>query len=900
MESSLPEPPLLHTKVRSPPLRPQAIVRRRLLTQLNEAWGKPLTLISAPAGFGKTTLVSQWASEFINRPAPKLAWLSLDPGDNDVTQFLVYCIAALQTVAPALGQQAWARARWAQPASPQVIVTLLLNESLELTPESPIGLVLDDYHLITSPVIHDTVAFLLDRLPPTLRLILTTREDPPLPLARWRMRHQLAEIRAGDLRFTPAETIQFLNEMMRLNLSAEAAHAFGQRSEGWIAGLQLAALVLRAPLSRPGRPDLLAAFTGSHRHVLDYFSEEVLSQQSPGLQDFLLQTSLLDRLSAPLCAETLGQAEWSPARCQSMLEQLDHANLFLSPLDDSRHWYRYHQLFAEALQTHLRRTQPSAIPGLHRRASAWYETQNAMDEAIRHAVSAQDFQRAAGLIETRTKWWVRNEVSALTRWLSALPDQVIRERPRLLFNRVWELLSNSKADEAAAWLSDVDLILGDPRSPGVGSERTYLRAEALTLRSAIARQRRDMREAIHYGQQALELLPPPPSDLRAVTALHLGNAYLLQGDLAAATQTLQAAVETALAAGHATVYLSAQHSLATISLTCGRLREAEARYRQAIRYAQQQPQPILTGLQSIGLCEVYREWNDFPKAEVALAEGLALAEQGGGAVQIRLGYLAAARLKQSQGDWADAESYLNRAEQLTPDLTSWNAAIIAASRARLALACADPATAVRWAKHEPRCSDDLAFVWDIEQATLARVGLATGDYHATRKVLNHWRASAESGGRAGRVLEADMLLALLSWNQGRRAAAQALISPVLNMAASEGYVRLFVEEGAPMLALLTATSRQARPALGSYIQRLLAAFPAPAEAVADSSLTTLSEREVEVLRLLAEGRSYKEIAKTLVLAVSTVQSYVRNLYRKLDAHSGREAVARARALKLIP
>ena len=882
--------PSLATKFKPVPARRIRVDRSRLTALCEQA--NCLTLISAPAGYGKTTLAADFLqSVATHNPAARLSWFSLDAADDDPPRFSINFITALQTASPALGETMLALLQSSQPPL-KLVTTQLVNEISSLN--ALLVCVLDDYHLITVPSIHAALIDLLEHSPANLHLILTTRVDPPFPLARWRARNQLIEIRADELRFTAAEATVFLNQVMGLRLSVEQIAALGSRTEGWVAGLQLAGLSLQ---KRDDVDGFVADFAGSHRYMLDYLMEEVWRFQSEAVQDFLLKTSILERLCAPLCEAVMGEG----ASAAALLEELERANLFLVPLDADRQWYRYHLLLTEAMQAQLLRGDPELVPVLHQRASRWFEQENDMDSAIHHALAAQDFERAADLIERHTAWWVRNEVGTLTRWLALIPESVIRTRPRLIFNQAWSLLSNSRVDEAEACLDKMEQELDMPQSPWA-DWRVRITVEILTIRSAIARHRSDTEQAIRYGWQALELMPPEPMDLRAATTMHLGNAYLFQCDLDAATQTLTQALETSLASGHSFVYLSAQHSLALIQMMRGQLRAAESTYLQSQRFVRGQRRPVLSGLETIGLAEIYREWNEFARAEVVLAEGLALAEKGGSAAQIRLGYLAGARLKQSQRSWVEAESFLDRAAQLTFEGNAVNASIITISRARLALACGDPEGAQRWLQNLSNSPGRLEFVRDMERAAQARIWLATGNYAAARKLLNEWQAVAQKGGRYGRLLEAQLLSALSDWQRGHHASAQKSIGRVLAQAAPEGYINLFVEEGEPMFALLTAFSQLAPPSSLPYLQKLLAAFPVQALMPASMPILTdtLSERELEILRLLAEGQSYREIAQALTLAYSTVQSYIRGLYRKLGAHSGREAVARARVFRLIP
>ena len=558
--------PLLQTKLHVPPvrsdpstgLRARLVLRPRLVERLERGRNLKLTLISAPAGFGKTTLVAEWVRRLSEAgTADGIAWLSLDEDDNDLARFLVYVVATLSEIEATIGKGVLNQLRTSPPPAEEIL-TFLIN--VIATMPGPIILVLDDYHLIGDQAIHDALAFLLARLPRQMHLVIATREDPPLSLARLRARGQLTELRAMDLRFTPSEAAEFLNQVMGLALSAKDIAALEARTEGWIAGLQLAALALQGTISTRGQQDVsgfIQSFTGSHRFVLDYLVEEVLERQPENIQTFLLQTAILDRLTAPLCDAVSGQDNG-----QETLESLDRANLFIVPLDNERRWYRFHHLFADLLNQRLRQAQPELIPSLHQRASEWYEQNDLADEAIEHALQAGDRARAASLMEVQSDAaWRRGEHAKLRHWLDALPLEAVRAQPRLCVYHTWYLFAGGRQDEAEAALraceeamdAGPDLLTSTtplaPRGLLSDLDRQMMRGRAAIIRAFIAAYIGDIPAIIHHARRALDYLPEQDLTWRRDAALALGDAQGFRGDLAAAYAARMEAAEASQAAG---------------------------------------------------------------------------------------------------------------------------------------------------------------------------------------------------------------------------------------------------------------------------------------------------------------------------------------------------------------
>ncbi len=612
--------PLLQTKFYVPPQRPHLVQREHLIDRLLVKGGRRLTLISAPAGFGKTTLVSAW----IAQRGHQVAWLSLDDDDNDPTRFLTYLITSLQSRQEKVGVAALGLLAAAQAPPPKTILTLLLNDLGTIT--TPLTLILDDYHLITAPPLHDAVAFLIDHLPPQVKLVIATRMDPPLPLSRWRVRDQLIELRADDLRFSASEAAIFLNDVMGLTLSVAEIAALETRTEGWIAGLQLAAL------SMQGRADItgfIQAFSGSYRHVLSYLVEEVLNRRPEGTLDFLLQTSILDQMSAALCDAVTGTHD-----SQGMLEKLEQANLFLIPLDNEGKWYRYHHLFAEALRTRLQQTQPTVIPLLHQQASAWYAAAGQIEQAVSHALAVPDIEQAANLIERVALATLvqQSEVRLVRRLMERLPIAVIDGRAQLTLAYGFTLALSGQYDAVDALLRRAAPALNYPDLPG------EVAGGIATLRSILARFRGDLAQSLALAQQALYQLPENAFALRAAAAMNIGSVYFWQGDRVAASEALGNAIAYGSDGGAEYVVQVAFEELATDQARQGQLAQAKQTCEQALARAKSPNQPLVpaAGMVLVILGEVLVEWNELEQATQALAQGVQLLQ-----ATTKMGLLAA-------------------------------------------------------------------------------------------------------------------------------------------------------------------------------------------------------------------------------------------------------------------
>ncbi|WP_420631574.1 LuxR C-terminal-related transcriptional regulator [Candidatus Leptofilum sp.] len=919
---------LLKTKLFVPRLRPLLVPRPRLFQKLNRSVQQncKLILVSAPAGFGKTTLVSDWiaawqrASESQAKAVHQIAWLSLDARDNDFVRFLTYIIAAIQTFAPAFGAKVTAMLQSPQLPSMESLLTMLLNEIA--TVQHQFILVLDDYHLIDEPGIDEAVAFVLAHMPPQMVLVITTREEPNLPLPRFRVRGQLAELRTQELRFTLSEATQFLNQVMGFDLSAAEIAALDSRTEGWIAGLQIAALALQGQSSisgRDGTADFIQAFSGSHRFVMDYLVSEILQQQPEPVRSFLLQTAVLERLGGSLCDAVTGGKD-----SQEMLQSLDHHNLFLISLDGDRKWYRYHHLFADVLQKILMKEQPELVSRLHQRASQWYEQNELYEDAIRHALIAKDFAQVANLAELAWQAMDRSfHLAVWLRWVKKLPEALIRTRP-VLCTQYAEALSNvSDLETSELRLRHAEQLLNASDSSLIEmvviDEQQFrsLPAKIALVRAGNAQISGNIQDTKKYSQLALKLTPEADTFGRAQAIIQLGFTNWMSGDLEAARQSFADWIERMQQLGNSVFALASSFALADILIEQGQLREAIRAYQQALHdVAEDEPdvQRIIS-IQYLGLTMLYHELGDRESASRYLQKSRAFADKN---TLINWPYrwrVAQARLKESAGELGAALHLLDEASRVyvinaVPDIRP-----VEALKVNLFVKQGRLDKAMAWVHNRQiSANDEVSYLHEFELITLARVLMA--GYENGRKesalvtamdLLARLLTAAEAGGRMRNVLQILILQAIAQQLNGDLTLALRSLERALRLGAGEGYVGIFVDEGVAMGQLLReAAVRQIMP---DYTGKLLAAFAAKEqdsqgkpflpESLPQPLIEPLTQRELDVLRLLKSELSGPEIARELVVALSTVRTHTKSIYSKLNVNNRRTAVKRAEELHLI-
>jgi LuxR family maltose regulon positive regulatory protein len=895
---------LLATKLYRPRPTSNLVARPRLIQRLDKGLrnGHCLFLVVAPAGYGKTTLVTDW----LGQTATSSAWLLLDQGDNDPIRFFTYIVAALQALDLKVGQSLLETFH-TMPQSPEALACPLINDLASV--DRPIILALDDYHRITDGLIQEAMAFLLDHAPLHLHLVVLTRADPSLPLPRLRVRERMTEVRDRDLRFTPEEMTTFFNSIHRLNLPAEQIAALESRTEGWPAGVQLAALSLQG-CSAERATQFVSAFSGSHHYVIDYLADEVLHHQPDEVQSFLLQTSILDRLTGPLCDAVLGGRSDS----DRMLMELERKNLFLIPLDNERKWYRYHHLFSDLLFRRLKATQSHGLGELYLRAAAWLEQNGYLGNAVDYALKAQEYELAFRLMDQiKSSLWNRGEVRMLLSWFNTVPEELVRSHPDWSIVRGGCFMLVGCFDEAEKWLQAAEDGLG----PMTASDRhAVLRIQRILLyRSVCARFRGEFSRAIALSQSGLDRTLTTEVRDRGSALLFLGQAHYCAGNTDLAEQVLIDAMQTTRTAGHSAAYLNACHYLAQLRVLQGRLHEASTIYEQATRFAGEQETPVQAGTEYTGLGDLKREWNQLEAAAVEIQKGLELAEAGDFIHFLTDVYPARVRLAMAQKDWETAWSSIQKAEQVARRCsTSIELENLQASRARLHLAQGNLAKAGQWVETLRAEMKGVDFAGpfgpqqEFELLTLARIWLAQGKTDQAASLLERIRSAAEDSKRYGRVLEAQMLQALVNQAAGNEAQAVEELSRVLIQAEPEGYVRLFLDEGAPMAKLLCKVSTRTTTELRDYAGRLLTAYygelakqPVPlAKALQGGPLIEpLTERELEVLHLIAAGWSNREIADKLVISVRTVKKHVENIHAKLGVQSRTQAAVKARELNLL-
>jgi len=869
--------PLLTTKLYLPLPRPDLVSRPHLIDQLNVGLSCKLTLISAPAGFGKTTLLSSWA-KCVERP---VAWLSLDEGDNDLSRFLTYFVAALQTIKGNIGEEVLVALQSPGSFNVEIVLTALLNEIIEIT--DGVVLILDDYHVIESPPIDKAITYLLKHQPPQMHLVIASRIDPSWPLSNLRARGQMKEIRADDLRFSPEEATAFLNQVMGFDLSIQDVTALEARTEGWITGLQLAAISMKGFKENSEVIDFINRFSGSDRYIQDYLADEVLQQRPKGTRDFLLQTSILNRLSAPLC-DAVTAMDYS----QTILENLEAANLFIVPLDNDRRWYRYHHLFTDLLRQRLHQGQTDLVTELHIRASAWFEKNDLEIEALQHAAAANDFERAAHLVEGGGHpLYHRGEVAPVLNWLESLTIDQLNNMPSLWVMYAEVLMTKGQHANAEKKYQIAEKTLQNARPD---PNTRDLLGRIANGRASLAFLRGQAETTITLAHRALDLLLPENLAIRSAVSYSLGHAYQLQDDRSAARQAFTEAIDKSEAAQHMIVTMLALIRLGDLLAADNQLYQAVETYQRSLQLAGEHPLPY-NGEAYLGLARVFYEWNDLDTSLHNLHQAIHLLRQIDNFEKIIICEILLARLNIAQGDVVGTAANLDKVYQsahqhhlthLIPE--------VAAVQVLLLLRHANPAAAAQLAQRNKLPISQI------------RVHLAQGDTSSALSTLDTLREQMKAKNWKDEILKIMVLQAVTLYMHGEKDNALKSLNDALVLAEPIGFVRTFVDEGEPMAQLLYETA--SRGIMPDYTSKLLAAFES--EKPSDTTIPIqplddpLSPRELEVLQLVAKGLTNREVAEMLFLALDTIKWHNRHIYGKLGVKNRTQAINKAISLKIIP
>jgi len=886
----------LKTKICVPPLRSGWISRSRLGKRMDEGFGRKLTLLSAPAGFGKTTLLVDW----IHKHKIPAAWFSVDKGDNAPQHFLTYVILGLQSLEADTGEAALTMLQSPQPPPIESILINLLNDVSRISTD--FALVFDDYHSVDAGPIHDMIAFLLENLPEQMHMIIATRADPPLPLARIRSQHLLTELRAADLSFTDEEAAGLFGQSLGLQLSAREIQLIETRTEGWAAGLQLAALSLKGRKDPSG---FIKGFKGDNRYIADYLTEEVLSRQPEHLRNFLLQTSILGRLCGPLCDAVTGQEN-----SRQVLDTLEKANLFVIPLDDERRWYRYHHLFADLLQQRLRTQQGDLLPELHRRASQWLAENGFKNEAVDHAFSARDYDRAVELIEEIAEIdWDRARESRLLHWFKKLPDEKIEANPKLCIFYARELFKSGYMDDTGKRLQAAEKMLetisgGDLNIAG-------LRGRIAVIRAYMSTRTGDLSGTIDFSSQALTLLPQRDLNWRSVAATLLGMG-IGTDRLVEQQHAFGEAMEISKAAGNIYYHIFAGSCLASAMVHRGQLTEAEEFIRQMLNLA------IENGIEQTGiggslygnLGTIFCEWNDFDEGIRLIHKGIELSELGRDPVMVAVCQVALLRALIYQLDLAGALKLMEKINECAANfaLPSWIATLISALNVFCWLAGGNLDAAVQWARRLGlRLDDKLDSLHEVEYLALAHIHMSQNKLDEADQLLRRLIKNATVGDRVYMLIEMRLWRVLIFMLKADTAAALAELKLALALAQPGGFIMIFVSKGKPVADLLEeilAVKKRDHDAAKagfslSYARKIWSAFKTVTPPRVEGLMDPISERELEVLHLIAAGLSNREIAEKLFISLNTVKTHTKNINSKLDVSSRIKAVARAKELGLL-
>ena len=886
----------LRTKLRVPPQRPDWISRSRLDKRLDQGFARKLTLISAPAGFGKTTLLVDW----IHSHKIPVAWFSVDKADNDPLNFLTYVIIGLQSLEAAAGKAALTMLNSPQPPPIESILISLLNDLSRNSTD--LALVLDDYHLIDANPIHDLIAFLLENLPEQMHLIIATRSDPPLPLARVRSQNLLIELRAADLSFTVDEIASLFNQSLNVQLSGPDIQLLETRTEGWAAGLQLAALSLQG---RKHPSDFIKGFKGDNRYIADYLTEEVLNRQPAHLRNFLLQTSIIGRLCGPLCDAITDQED-----CRRVLNALEKANLFVIPLDDKRRWYRYHHLFADLLKQRLLLNQGDRVPDLHRRASRWFAQNGFKNEAVDHAFWAKDYESAAQLIEEIAEIdWDRARESQLLRWFKKLPAEQIDTHPKLCIFYARELFKSGYMDDAEKKLQTAEQLL---ESASVSdSDREGLLGRIAVIRAYMLTRAGNLPGAVTCSKQALKLLPSKDLNWRSVAATTLGMGNVT-GKLAEQQQAFVEAMKISKAAGNVYYHIFAGSCLGAIMFRRGRLKEAEDLNRRLLSLAIENgiEQTGIAGSLYASLGSILCEWNDFDEGMRLINKGIELSELGRDPVILASCQISSLRALMYQMDVAAALKLMDEIIERAGDfaLPPWITAPISAFKVFFWLATGDLNAAVKWAQERGLSIDDkISNLYQLEYLSLAHILIAQNRLADADHLLQRLIETAKAGDHVYMMVEMRLCRLTIFLLKAETALAMAELQSALALAEPGGLIMIFASKGKPVADLLEEMVavkkrdhdlRQAGFSL-SYAKKILTAFKAATPPKIAGLLDPISEREMEVLHLIAAGLSNREIADKLFISLNTVKTHTKNINSKLDVNSRIKAVARAKELGLL-
>jgi len=905
--------PVLSTKLYIPRLRPYVVSRPRLLEKLDGVKERKCALISAPAGFGKTTLLSDW----INQAKMPAAWVSLDAGDNDIVHFLIYMTASLQQIKKDVGRVVLTMLETPQPPPVETVLAALINDIASI--KKDFIMVLDDYHLVTTPTVHKAIQFLLEHLPQNMHLVIIARSDPPLPLGRLRSLNQVVELRVGDLCFNTDETSVFFNKKLSLGLSHGEIVMLESRTEGWIAGLHLAAL------SMQGREDLagfIKDFKGDNRYIFDYLMEEVLSRQPEHIQSFLIQTSILDRLSGPLCDAVTGQKN-----SQQILNDLEKADLFLFPLDDERQWFRYHHLFADLLEHRLRQTHGDLLPELRRRAGEWCVRSGMKDQAINHAIAAGDTEWAVSLIEEIAEdIWDRGQQTKLLKWFEALPDELIDSNIQLciLYARALNVSGHQEAAERKLRMAEnllgsagdkIAVTSSSVSGPPFKLGRDELKGRIAVILSFVAAYKGDMLRLMQYARQAMESLHEKDLTWRAVTALALGfvHGWSGDGDLMSARYAFSEAKRVSEMSGNSYFYLYASSCLAGIDALQGRLKQAEETYQYLLEFAEANgmAQTSMAGSILGSWGGVLCEWNKLDEGIRLIEKGIKLAALGCDTVLLASNRIQLARALFLTGDFKRVLRVVQEIEkaasefQIPPWLIHWATAL----KAEVWLASGDRDAVSQWVKKRGLdVDDDLTYRREYEHLALVRFMMDQDRLEEAEQFLTRLIRNAESGTRVYSLVQMRLLKTLIAHQRDDKRTALDELRQALYLAEPGSFIRSFIKEGSQVAELLEIVLEEEKAGrVGkkaefpqNYIKKLLLAFKASVPPKEAAGLAEpLSERELEVLTLIAGGLSNQEIARKLFISLNTVRTHTKNINSKLNVHSRTQAAARAKELKLI-